>query len=666
MITVGQVALLAAFIGSGFAAFACLVGRPDEHPRLARLGRWSGVAGIFGLTLVLGILAFALVTKDFRFDYVEQYSSRLLPWHFSLAALWVGQAGSLLLWAWFSGLVALAFLYSARAGRVASATPVFGILMAGLCFLTGMMIFGADPLEPSAGPHVDGEGLAAVLQHPAMLAHPPIVFLGYAAWSVPFALALAALMRGDLKNADLRALRGWSLFAWGILGAGIVIGAQWAYEVLGWGGYWAWDPVENGSLVPWLVGAAFIHALLVWQCRGALKKTALVLVIATFALCNLAAFITRSGIFSSLHAFSQSPIGWMFLAWMAVMGVAGAWLVAWRRGALAPERVLSTVWSREGLAVFSILAFLLVAAAALAGAVSGPVTEILVGRAITPGLAFYNNVLIPAGLVLLSLIAITPLVRWGRGPTLQQQGLLWLAAGTGGGAAVLAFALGVRHPVGLAVAAVAAMAAVSLVSALLLDALLRKPDRIVPSLLALVRARRRSYGGYLVHLGIVAMAVGIAGSSLGSRREETALRRGQSVEWAGRTIRFVELVQQNLPDKIVVQAKLEITTPSHPAYALLPAQHFDLRSKQWRAEAAIHSDWSSDFYVILHSGDAQSQIDLSLIENPLMRWIWFGGGLSACGLALCLWPSPRRAAQQADLRLLPFPQPAALPRRAAA
>ena len=292
----------------------------------------------------------------------------------------------------------------------------FGTQMTYLAFLLAIMVFAADPMAPSLVPGAKGEGLSPLLQHPAMLIHPPIVFLGYAAWGVPFALAAAALISGRLDNAWLQQARPWSLFAWTTLGGGILLGAEWAYEQLGWGGYWAWDPVENGSLMPWLTGTALIHGLMTWR-QGAFKKTTLFLAIATFGLCNFATFLTRSGIFSSLHAFSQSPIGWMFLIWIAAFVVGGTVLILRRKKQLAAEKPLAALWSREALVLLGILALVLLTTVTLLGTLAGAISGLFSATPIMVGLAFYNNVLIPTGLVLLAVVAAVPLIRWGAGPT---------------------------------------------------------------------------------------------------------------------------------------------------------------------------------------------------------------------------------------------------------
>ncbi len=364
MTSIGQLCLLTAMISAGYAAFAAIVrgtgysGSRSEGRGLGRSAVGAAFTAVAALSVVVVVLGHALVTKDFRFEYVTEYSDPLLPWHYSLSALWVGQAGSLLVWGWFVAVLAMVFRFTSRRGPRDLRELAFGTQMIYLTFLLAIMIFAADPMAPSLVPGAKGEGLSPLLQHPAMLIHPPIVFLGYAAWGVPFALAAAALISGRLNRGWLEQARPWSLFAWATLGGGILLGAEWAYEQLGWGGYWAWDPVENGSLMPWLTGTALIHGLMTWR-QGSFKKTTLFLAITTFGLCNFSTFLTRSGIFSSLHAFSQSPIGWMFLFWIAAFAVGGTALILRRKKELAAEKPLAALGSREALVLLGVLALVL-------------------------------------------------------------------------------------------------------------------------------------------------------------------------------------------------------------------------------------------------------------------------------------------------------------------
>jgi cytochrome c-type biogenesis protein CcmF len=667
MRTLGEISLLTAFVGSGYAAFACIAGWRNGRRGLSRAGMIAATASLAALTVTIAVLSHALLTKDFRFHYVEQYSSRLLPWQYSLSALWVGQAGSLLLWSWLLGV--LAFVFRILASRKANDLhqPAFGFLMAYVCFLLATMVFGVDPMAANLAPGSEGVGLSPLLQHPAMLIHPPVVFLAYAAWAIPFALAVSALVerrsdRAQPVNADwIRLARPWALFAWAVLGVGILLGAEWSYEELGWGGYWGWDPVENGSLIPWLTGTAFLHGLLAWQFRGILKKWTLALAIATFGLCNFATFLTRSGIFSSLHAFSKSPIGWLFLGLMIVLVAGGGFLVGRRRHGLSPEQRITSLWSRESQILISAGSLLLLAAVAIVGTTSVALSEAITGKRIVVGPAFYNNVLIPIGLALLSTVALAPLLRWGRPPTAAQRRMLRTALIVAAVVAGAAWVVGVRHPLGIAVAGLVGLAVPALLGCLWLDAYRIQPKRPWAAVPAALAAKRRQYAGFLIHLGFVSVAVGITGSALGSRQHEAVVRPGETIEWAGRSIRFVKLRQDERADKLVVEAELEIAQAGAPLIHLRPAQHLHRLQNEWTTEVAIHSNWTGDFYTILHNGEPGGAVRLTLIENPLIRWLWLGGAVIAVGAVLALRPERSRHAIRNSKA--PVAEPHALKRR---
>ena len=643
MTTFGQLCLLAAFVASGYAAFACFVGWKSQHAPSQRAGTVAGVIGAFAITLVAAILAVALLTRDFRFAYVAQYSSRLLPWQYALSAFWVGQAGSLLLWTWAVGAMAMLYRFRSRRASDPLHQPAFAILMAYQCFLVAMMVFGADPMQPSLAAARDGVGLSPLLQHPAMLLHPPVVFLGYAGCAIPFALALASLLTGRLDAAWLRDARPWAFFSWAVLGLGILVGAYWAYEELGWGGYWNWDPVENGSLIPWLTITAMIHAAMAYRQRGALKRTTLVLAVATFAACNFAAFLTRSGIFSSLHAFSQSPIGWMFLVLIAVLAAVTAVLLVRRRADISADGPMSGLWAKESVVAASVFALILLATAVFFGTVSMPISDVFFSHQVLVGAGFYNGVLIPTGLMLLAAMAAAPLLRWGVPPQGRQVKMLLLVAAGGTTAAGLSWLGGLRHPLAIAVVGLAVMSALATIASWLLDGWRSSPPRSWLDLPRRLRNRRRTYAGYAMHLALACLAVGVAGSSLGTRQQELTLVRGESTRWAGRNIRFVGILQHRWPEKLVVQAELEVTADGASPYILRPAQEYHFLQNQWNTEVAIHSTWSGDFYTILHSGEGQDRIRLTVVENPLMRWMWLAGCVVLAAAGPWLWPQGKRA-----------------------
>lgn len=585
----GQLLLLVAFVAAGFSAFCGFAGWRWDHRGLRRAGLAAALAGVGALTIVTFLLAWALVSKDFRFAYVADYCSRDLPWHYALSALWVGQAGSLLVWAWLLGLVIALYRLLSRQEPGPLREPATAVAMLCLWFLVAVMVFAADPIGPSLGEPHEGAGLSPFLQHPAMLVHPPVVFAGYALWTIPFALAVAALTTGRLDAAWSRQARPWILAAWAVLGIGILWGADWAYEELGWGGYWGWDPVENGSLIPWLTGTALLHTAMAWRLRGVMKKTSLLLAVATFGLCNFATFLTRSGIFSSLHDFSRSPLGWMFLAMMLALGLGGVALVVVRRRGLVPDRPIAAFWSREGLISVSSVALLVLAGATLLGTLAAPLSSALLGRKIVVGPAFYNYVLVPTALVLLAALGATPLVRWGgrRNPRLVLRGALRALAGD-----------------------------------------------------------LRKHSGLLAHLALASLSIGVAGSSLGTRQHEAVLQEGQTIQWAGRSIHFARVLRDDRPDRLVVAAELEISEGETRAYTLLPAQHLHRAQNQWTGQVAIHSTWTRDFYAIVHGGRQTADVSFTFVVNPMMRWIWLSGWLAGAGALVGLWPRRHRTVQR--------------------
>jgi cytochrome c-type biogenesis protein CcmF len=636
----GHACLLAALVCSGYAAFILLAASLGRR-RLPRTALACLVASFAALTGAVAVLAWALLVKDFRFTYVAQYSSRLLPWGYSLSALWVGQAGSLLLWAWMLGALTLAFrLIPARLPELRD--TACGVLLANLTFLIGVMIFAADPMEASLDPRNEGAGLSPLLQHPSMLIHPPVVFLAYAAWTIPFALAVAALLRGELDSTWTQMARPWALAAWCVLGAGLLLGAHWAYQELGWGGYWGWDPVENGSLLPWLTGTALLHCLMAWRYRNCLKKTVVSLAILTYGLCNFATFLTRSGVFSSVHAFSESPIGWMFLGLMATLIAGGAALVFLRRDALRGERTPSSLLARETLVTASAFLLLLLTLVVMIGTLVVPVSTLFFGRTAQVGAPFYNNVLAPIGVSLLAMTAAVPLLRWGAGPGPVQRRLLGACFAASLIAAAIAVACGVRQPLALVVTALAVFAVGALAASLFWEARRREPGRPLWGLFRTLRESRRQYAGYVVHLGFVALAIGITGSSLGTRRQEFLMNEGETLRWADREIRYTELVQRELPDKLVAEAVLEVSHNGGSPVMLRPARHLHLLQNEWTTEVAIHSTWGGDFYTILNAGLGAGRVSLTLVENPMMRWIWFGGWVCLAGVLAAIWPQRER------------------------
>ncbi len=644
----GEICLFTSWIAVGYAAALSFWRVSSANPVRERIVVAAFAIGFSGLTATVAVLVYALVMRDYRFQYVAQYVSPFLPPQYRFSALWVGQAGSLLLWSWMIALVALALRLLPSADDDLRNTA-FGLLLINLFFLLCVVVFAADPLAPSIIAAHEGAGLSPLLQHPSMLIHPPIVFLAYSVWAVPCALALAALTTGKLAAAWTNVARPWALAAWTLLGVGLLLGAHWAYQELGWGGYWGWDPVENGSLLPWLTGTAFIHSLMTWRHRGALKKTALLLAVITLCLCNFATFLTRSGIFSSVHAFSESPIGWLFLAWMAVLLVAATTLVVRRRRALGGAPAVSHPFARESLVIVALLLILSLAAVVFVGTLVPPLSRMFAGRTIEVGAPLYNNVLPPVGLGLLTMTALVPLLQWADAPTLRSRRLLGIAVAIAAVAAGGAWISGsISHPLAVAVVGLVVLTLSTFVTALLNEALRSGAGSLPRRLSRVLITGRRKYAAYGIHFGFVCVALGIAGSSLGTQRQELTLDEGQTLKWAGRRIHYTRLIQRQVPDKLIAEAVLEIEHLGSPPVVLRPARHLHLLQNQWTTEVAINSTWAGDVYTILNAGLGGGKIAVTFVYNPLIRWIWVGGLFTTACALISLWPSRRRGAAAAS------------------
>jgi cytochrome c-type biogenesis protein CcmF len=641
MRVLGEICLLVSLVSTGYAGFLCVMPGSNERRLRQRIAIAASVIGLVALTTSIVVLALALLWRDFRFEYVAQYASRLLPWQYCLSALWVGQAGSLLLWAWMMAVMAVLLHITAGVSGDVPRTA-FGLVMGDVCFLVAVMVFAADPMAPNLTPADEGAGLSPLLQHPSMLIHPPIVFLSYAAWTVPCALALGALCYDPLHTTWIQLARPWAVSAWILLGVGLLLGAHWAYQELGWGGYWGWDPVENGSLLPWLTGTAFIHSLLAWRHRGCLKKTAFALAIVTYGLCNFATFLTRSGIFSSVHAFSESPIGWMFLLLMFALVASGVWLLIRHRAALSGPRLSSSLFARENLIIASIFLLLLLTTVVMVGTLVAPLSKMFVGRMIQVGPEFYNKVLLPIGLVLLAMTAAVPLLQWGAPPRTKERRLLVISLAVSLAFAAAAFAMGARHPLVVTVVALAALTATTVIAVCFHDRNQRGMQFGWQGFVSVVRSGRRRYAAYTIHFGIACVAIGIAGSSVGTDRKEVELSEGDVIHWADRQIHYLRLDQSQLPDKLVAEAVLEVARHGENPVTLRPARHLHILQNEWTTEVAIDSSWAGDFYTVLHAGLGDGRVSMTLVHNPMIRWIWVGGILVTVSAVVGVMPSPSR------------------------
>ncbi|NIR48235.1 heme lyase CcmF/NrfE family subunit, partial [candidate division KSB1 bacterium] len=508
--------LLLAFVLSGYAAWAAFMGGRWRNSRMIASAERSAVALFAVTSVVMAALVYAFITRDFSLEYVAHYSNRTLPMFYTISAVWAGQSGSLLLWAWLLTLFAAVVVWQNRYKNRELLPYVLGVILFTSFFFFGLMVYATSPFEPLPRPVVDGSGLNPMLQNVGMVMHPPTLYLGYVGFVVPFAFAIAAMITKNLDAQWIRSTRRWTLFSWLFLTLGNLFGAKWAYVELGWGGYWAWDPVENASLMPWLTGTAFLHSVMIQEKRGMLKVWNLVLIILTFALTIFGTFITRSGIISSVHSFGISNLGPLFLIFLGITLVGSFGLLWWRWPNLKSENRLDAVLSRESSFLFNNLFLVGMTFAVFWGTIFPIISEAVRGVKITVGAPFFNQVNVPIGLALLALTGICPLIAWRKASerNLHKSFTIPLSAGVLGANAL--FVLGVRSLYPLIAFSLAVFVMVTIILEFYRGANARAHSAqliFVRAFWDLLMRNKRRYGGYIVHIGVVMIFVGITGSS---------------------------------------------------------------------------------------------------------------------------------------------------------
>ena len=654
MTDIGNIALwIALLIGSWGSAVAFAAGR-SRRADLALSAERSMFVMWGLLALASAALMNALLAHDFSIEYVAAYTSRNLPVFYTWSAFYAGQKGSLLLWAVVLATFSAAAVLMNR-GKYRELMPhVTGVLLVTITFFVAVMVFASNPFEKLGFLPQDGRGLNPQLQNPGMVIHPPMLYLGYIGIAVPFAFAVAALLSGKLDTGWLQAIRRWTIASWLFLSVGVILGMWWAYVELGWGGYWAWDPVENASLMPWLTMTAFLHSVMIQEKRGMLKKWNLGLIIGSFLLSIFGTFITRSGVIASVHSFAQSNVGWFFLGFLVVAGVASFALLAYRWPALAAEARLESMVSREAAFLFNNLIFIVITFSVFWGTLFPVLSEWVRGTKVTVGPPFFNQVNIPLGLLLLFLTGVGPLIAWRQASTanLRRQ-FLWPVAGLLVTGALLA-ALRMSDAWAIAAFALAVFVTVTVAQEFVRGTLARHRQYGEAWPLAVVRLvgrNRRRYGGYVVHLGMVMLFVGFAGMAFKSDTEVT-LRPGQTTEVRspyGHVYRFMHqgISQYDQLNRFVLAASLDVYRDGKYLGVMKSEkrQHMDSMGQptfEPSTEVAIRSDIREDLYIIF-AGSVQGTEEAvyRITINPLVWWVWYGGMVLALGGLISMWPTGR-------------------------
>jgi cytochrome c-type biogenesis protein CcmF len=647
METLGAFSLLLALCLAAYAFLASVIGGWKQKPFLIESGR-RAVYGVFLLlTAASAILVSALLASDFRFAYVAERSNRAMPALYKFAAWWGGQEGSLLLWSWMLSLYSSIVVWTNRTRHRALMPWVVAVLMFTQTFFCILNVFVEPPFQMLAvGRGVtsvpDGNGLNPLLQYWLMALHPPALYLGFVGFVVPFAFAFASLLTKQPGEAWIATTRRWSLITWGFLSIGIMLGQGWAYAVLGWGGYWAWDPVENASLLPWITATAFLHSVMMQEKKGMMKVWNAVLVSATFFLCIFGTFLTRSGVVSSVHAFAQSSLGSWFVGFLAISISITTFLILRRLDYLKSEAALESVLSRESSFLFNNLLLLASCFAVLWGTLFPVLTEAVTGEKITVGAPFFNKVNIPIGLMLLLLTGVGPLIAWRRSSWESlKRAFRWPVLGMALTMAVL-LAFGVRHFYALMSFGLCAFVAVTVVMEFYKGARAIAAKNQISFLRAVVELTHRNtrrYGGYLVHMGIVLMFIGYTGSAFNKDTTEE-VKIGSRFRIGAYELEVKEVTDGANPNYSWQRAVIAVHRGGQYLGDLKPERRVYAASQQPTSEVAIRRRLNEDLYLNFASM-SQSDPEAAVIQAyvfPLVSWIWIGFYVLLFGTLVCLVP----------------------------
>ncbi len=643
MVEIGYFSLIFALMFAAYSILSSIFGTKGQKGELIASSE-NGVIAVFGfLTLASLAMIYALVSRDFHIEYVAKYTNRTLPLIYTVTAFYAGQEGSLLLWAWLLSLFSCIVIWQNREKNRNLLPHVTLVLMAITFFFLLLLVSVTNPFKrlPTAPP--DGQGLNPLLQNPGMIFHPTTLFLGYVGFAVPYAFAMAALVTGQLGEVWIKTTRRWTLISWFFLTIGNLFGAQWAYVELGWGGYWAWDPVENASFMPWLVATAYLHSVMIQEKRGMLKVWNLVLITFTFLLTIFGTFITRSGIISSVHTFGQSSIGWIFLVFLGVVILVSFNLLMNRLPQLQSRNELDSLLSRESSFLYNNLMLVGIAFAILWGTIFPIISEAIRGVKITVGPPFFNKVNTPIGLALLGLTGLCPLIAWRRtsAENLRRNFFLPLLIAIVGG--VVLYISGIRQLYPFLSFTICIFVITTIFLEFYRGTRARKEmtrGSLPGALWALLNRNKRRYGGYIVHLGIVLVFIGITGEAF-KRENQITANKGDSFKVKNYTLRYDSLSRYSTANKEVVAATLSVFNTGKKVALLIPEKNLHRGHDQPTTEVAIHSTFKEDLYVIL-AGYEGEIATFKVLVNPLVVWIWIGGGVMALGTIVALFPDRRR------------------------
>jgi cytochrome c-type biogenesis protein CcmF len=613
------------------------------------LGQRLGLAISFFVFISTFILGYQLFTSNFDIDYVARYTSYETPNIFKISALWAGQSGSLLFWLFILSIFNTITIIQNQ-DRHLNLMPWVIITMSVIqLFFLILTNFITNPFEPTQADFIvqNGNGLNPLLQNITMAIHPPTLYLGYVGFSVPFAFAFSALVNKDIGALWIRSIRRWTLVAWLFLSVGIILGGWWAYQELGWGGYWAWDPVENASFMPWLTATAFLHSIIVQEKKDMLRVWNMVLIILTFSLCIFGTFLTRSGVMSSVHSFTESSLGPVFLSFVFIILASSFGLMFSRMKVLKSPRKIESVSSRESGFLFNNLIFVVMCFGVFWGTLFPVITEAVNGNKISVGPPFFNQINIPIGLALLALTGIGPMLAW-KGTSndkLVQNFIFPIAFGLLTALVLIILKLTVYTVISFSLCI---FVVVAISSEFIKGVRVRKNkfnESVFISLFKMIKKNRSRYGGYIVHLGIVLMFIGFTGHAF-DKEKEFGIQIGQTEKVANYNFELIRMYEQERSNHYAWITDLRVTdisgnfiTNLRPEKRVYFHKNPDVNKRQPHSELDIYSTFNKDIYSIFSSVSSDnSTAFVKIMINPLVKWVWIGGYVLAFGTIIALWP----------------------------
>ncbi len=661
MLNLGHNVLVLALVCAAYSIGAAVLGARLKREDYVRSAENAALGVAFLLTVAVLLLWKDIMSHNFHNVYVANYSNRAMPKFYVFASLWGGQKGSLLFWGWLLTIYSALTIYINRHKNRDLMPYVLATLMFGTLFFIALNVFVAPPFEmfwqvgnqlvhsvnPPAGavPFVppDGRGLNPLLQHPAMAIHPPVLYLGFVGFSVPFAFAIASLITGRLDNQWLKTIRRWTLVPWFFLGMGMLLGGKWAYMELGWGGYWAWDPVENAALLPWLLATAFIHSIMIQEKKNMLRVWNMALILGTYILCIFGTFITRSGVVSSVHSFAQSDIGPWFVAYLVVITIGSAALLIWRLPQLRTTNHFDSVVSREAAFLINNLMFLGAVFAVLWGTVFPMISEAVRGVKVSLIAPWFNERMVPIGLFLLFLTGVGPLVAWRKTSARLLKKLFLKPVLVSLLALGVMLAFGIRHFYALVSLTLSVFVTATIVAEFHRGARARMrthDEGYLKAIGRLLARNKRRYGGYIVHFGIVVMFIGFTGKAFDAEKE-AHLKIGESMEIRDYKLTYVDTKTLSDPNKVVWQATMHVYKDGRRVKTIYPNKHFYIVQEQPTTEVVLRSTLLEDLYVVLAQPNEDKSAVFKVYINPLVNLVWLSGLIVTLGTFIILLPDAR-------------------------